>query len=142
MISTSGPTTAVMPAPSIVLRAPYSEVHVTNLDAEDHISMRAKQLAAIIRVMPSDGYAPHIARIIPLLATMAAELVEKNSRGDDVTAVVDDIRDLLFMTQRDDVTDHIHWLCLQIAQELADIFSAMSNDIIASDATISHGVTA
>jgi hypothetical protein len=131
---------AAVEAPGFIVNAPYSEVHITTLDATDHVGMRAKQLAGILRVMPSDGYASHIARIIPMLATMAAELVEKIRQGDDVTAVLDDIRDLLLMIQREDETDHLHWLCLQIADELAKIFAAVDDDIIEPTATASHGV--
>jgi hypothetical protein len=65
-----------------VVRAPYREVHIPARDAGEHIEMRAKQMAAILRVMPVADYS---APIVRLVGQMAKSLVEAIQGGDDAS---------------------------------------------------------
>jgi hypothetical protein len=99
-------------------------IEILDLEVDDRINLLTGQLAEILRVMSPDGYYPHIAHIIQTTAEMAAELAEKVRRGIDGLALADDIRELLYMIQDEKRTDHVHWLCQQIVEELVFIFAA------------------
>lgn len=108
---------------SFVSPGAHCTVHVRDIDVDDRIDLLTAQLVAILRVLPSDGYAPHIARVIQMTAQTADELFAKARNGEDGTSVLSDIAELLDMIQDDDRTDHLHWLCQQITNELIAIFT-------------------
>lgn len=110
--------------PFVFTGALHCVIEILPLQVEDRINLLTGQLAAILQVMSPDGYDPHIAHIIQMLAKMAAELAEKVRNRSDGSVLVADIRETLYMIQDEERTDHVHWLCQQIVDELEFILNA------------------
>ncbi|MDB4873335.1 MAG: hypothetical protein JWL97_4339 [Gemmatimonadales bacterium] len=110
-----GLTTATAPERGFVVRAPYSQVHIPALEADDHIIMRAKQLAAILRLMPVGDYSE---QMILLARKLADDLVKEVRRCDGGQLLAGQLAELLLMIEGPDGACDILWLCQQIAKEL------------------------
>lgn len=115
-------TAAAAQAPGIIVSAPYSQVHIPALDADDHIIMRAKQLSAVLRVMPVAGYSENM---IQLVRQMAEDLVKAIKRGDGGPLLASQLAELLLMIQGAEGPCDMLWLCQQIANEIDEAMSAM-----------------
>jgi len=62
----------------IILDAPYSKVHVDHADADDHVHMRARQLAELLELMePAEGAGP----MLWLAQQLAKEIIGTLSGG-------------------------------------------------------------
>jgi hypothetical protein len=116
------PTAAAVSAPGFVVRAPYCEVHIPTRDAGEHIEMRAKQMAAILRVMPIANYS---APMVRLVGQMANSLVEAIQGGDDAALLATQLAEILLMIQGVDGPCDLLWLCQQIASEIDETVSDM-----------------
>jgi hypothetical protein len=119
-----GLTTATAPERGFVVRAPYSQVHIPALDADDHIIMRARQLSAILRVMPVADYSE---QMIQLLRQLAEDLVKAIKRADGGPLLASQLAELLLMVQGREGPCDMLWLCQQIANEIDETMSGMLN---------------
>jgi len=69
------PTPALQP---IILDAPYAKVHIEGKDADDHVKMRARQLAELLELMePAEGAGP----MLWLAQQLANEIIGTLSGG-------------------------------------------------------------
>jgi tryptophanyl-tRNA synthetase len=115
-------TAAAVQAPGFVVSAPYSQVHIPALDADDHIIMRARQLSAILRVMPVADYSE---QMIQLLRQLAEDLVKAIKRADGGPLLASQLAELLLMVQGEEGPCDMLWLCQQIANEIDETMSGM-----------------
>jgi hypothetical protein len=111
-------TAAATPERSFVVSAPYSQVRIPALDAEDHIFMRARQLSAVLGVMPIADYSE---QMILLVRQLAEDLVEEIKRGDGGQLLAGQLAELLLMIQGEQGPCDLLWLCQQIANELDEM---------------------
>lgn len=116
------PTAAKVSTPSFVVRAPYCDVHIPTRNAGEHIEMRAKQIAAILRVMPVADYSASMFRLV---GQMANSLVEAIQGGDDAALLATQLAEILLMIQGENGPCDLLWLCQQIASEIDETISGM-----------------
>jgi hypothetical protein len=115
-------TAAAASERSFVVSAPYSQVHIPALDADDHIEMRSQQLSAILRLMPVGDYSE---QMILLVRRLAEDLVEEIKRGDGGQLLAGQVAELLLVIQGENGACHLLWLCQQIANELDEAIHGM-----------------
>lgn len=119
-------TAAAVTAQSIVVRAPYSQVLISHEEADDHIIMRARQLFAILHVMPIEGYSENMIRLASRLADDLVRAIKGNGNGDgDGPLLASQLSELLLKIQGDGGPCDLLWLCQQIADELDETMSSM-----------------
>jgi hypothetical protein len=112
---------AKVPAPDIIVSAPYSRVRIDATEAADHIGMRARQLAAILHVMPTAGYSEPMAQ---LASRLARDLVAEIEAGGGALLAAQ-LAELLLVIQDDNGPCVLLWLCQQIANELDEAILGM-----------------
>jgi hypothetical protein len=115
------PGAATVPEPDIILSAPYSQVHVSASAAGEHIDMRARQLAAILGVMPLAAYS---VPMVQLASRLAGDLVTEIEAGGGALLAAQ-LAELLLMIQNEDGPCHLLWLSQQIADEIDEAISGM-----------------
>lgn len=121
---------APVAVPDFVVNAPYSQVRIPAMDADDHIIMRAKQLSAILRVMPVADYS---GQMIQLLRQMADDLVEAIRHGNGGELLAGQLAELLLMIQGAKGACDILWLCQQIANEIDETMHVMAGFPLADE---------
>jgi hypothetical protein len=116
-------TAVAVKAPGFMVNAPYSQVHIPTSDAGEHIEMRAKQMAAILRVMPVADYSGPMVRLV---GQMADSLVDAIQGEDDAALLAIQLAELLLMIQGVNGPCDLLWLCQQIANEIVETMPGMN----------------
>ena len=115
-------------ASAIIVPSPYSQTHIGD-DLSDHLNMRARQLSAVLHVLPVGGYSD---QMVQLAKRVACDLVA-SIRGDLTGRISDEyggsllagqLAELLLMIQSDDGPCDLLWLCQQIADEISAAIKA------------------
>lgn len=115
-------TAAAVPVQGVVFRAPYSQVYIPHEEADDHIIMRARQLSAILHVMPIAGYSENMIRLASRLADDLVQAIKSSGEG---SLLASQLAELLLKIQGDGGPCDLLWLCQQIADELDETMSAV-----------------
>lgn len=103
--------------------APYSTVSVSAFDLDDHIGMRAAQLAALVHVIPAGN---HAAKMLSLAGRLAYELKDQLKRGQSDAVLADQVAELLLRAQGEDGPCDLLWLGQQLADEISALVAAIA----------------
>ena len=118
-------TASLAPA-KLVLSAPYCSVHLAEINFIDHVSMRAAQLGEVLRMMAAehpDNF------MLKLCARLGGELRAAYSEIPQALVLAQQIAEICLSEQDDnDGPGDLLWLCQQMADELREILSAMTQN--------------
>lgn len=112
-------------ASAVIVTAPYSQVHIRVLEADDHIIMRTKQLAACLRHMPVADYSEPM---VLLLRKLADDLVQAVRTGDGAALLASQLAELMISTQGSNGPCDVLWLCQQLGDEIDATISGMPEE--------------
>lgn len=118
-------TTSAAPESAYSFTAPYSTVHIPAFDIEDHIGMRAGQLAALLPVIPVADYS---SQMLSLAGRLANELDAPSDRRQADVLVAGQLAELLLRIQGEHGPCDLLWLAQQIADEILEIVTAMARN--------------
>ena len=105
--------------PVIVLKVPYGSVHVTAVDARDHLEMRVSQMVLCLNHLPiPDLPAPFVG----LLRKMATDLANAVDTRDDAATLAGQLVELLY--SGGGPSDAL-WICQLLADEVNETLAGM-----------------
>lgn len=110
--------------PTVIFTAPYSIVRIPVFDLDDHVGMRAGQLAALVRAIPRDDYPVTLMR---MAAQLADELNGQLKNGQGEAALAGELAELLLRAQGSGPCDLL-WLAQQIADEISAVVTAIARN--------------